>query len=598
MVKNRSADFAAIAARFGISEVTARLLVNRGLNTEGEMEAYLHPDLSQLHAAELLKDAEKTARILAQGIREGKRIRVIGDYDVDGVVSTYILTQTLTECGAAADFAIPERIRDGYGLSMRLVEEAAGQGIGTLLTCDNGIAAAEQTAYAKECGMTVLITDHHELPEVLPCADALVNPRQTDCAYPYKGLCGAAVAYKVAELIYEACGRKRECARKFIAFAAVATVCDVMELTGENRAIVSLGLSMLRNSEHPGIRALCEVNGIGREALNAYQLGFVLGPCINATGRLETAERGVRLLLAGSIEEAMPLAEELKGLNDIRKDMTAKGVQDAVRLVEGGGRDMALPDAQASGMGGELPGKRQEITDKVLVLLLENCHESLAGIIAGRLRERYNRPAIVLTRAKEGLKGSARSTERYSMFEKLTECRQFLTHYGGHPMAAGLSLPEENYLPLKNALNERCGLTEEDFTLKISVDAVLALSGLSLLLLEEFALLEPHGKGNEKPLFAERRLKVCRMTAIGKAHKMFRFLVEDAYGTQMDALYFGDGDALEEEMCARYGDGAVRELYCGRDAGVRMSAVYYPSVNEYRGTKKLQIVIQHVQWEA
>lgn len=597
MVKNRSADFAAIAARFGISEVTARLMVNRGLNTDEEMEAYLHPDLSQMHPAELLKDAGETARILARKIQEGERIRVIGDYDVDGVVSTYILMQALKECGAAVDFAIPERVRDGYGLNMRLVEEAWGQGIGTLLTCDNGIAAAEQTAYAKECGMTVLITDHHELPDVLPCADAVVNPRQEDCAYPYKGLCGAAVAYKVAELVYEACGRKRECAQKFIAFAAVATVCDVMELTGENRTIVSLGLSMLHNSENPGIRALCEVNGIPQETLNAYQLGFVLGPCINATGRLETAERGVRLLLAESEPEARPIAEELKNLNDIRKDMTARGVQEAVKLVEESGRALVMQDAQEPGVSGKISGQALEVTDKVLVILLEDCHESLAGIIAGRLRERYNRPVLVLTRAKEGLKGSARSIECYSMFEKLTECRQFLTQYGGHPMAAGLSLPEENFLPLKNALNERCGLTEQDLTLKISVDAVLALSGLSFALVEELARLEPHGKGNEKPLFAERRLKVCRMTAIGKSHKMFRFLLEDAYGTQMDALYFGDGEALEAEMCARYGDEAVRGLYCGRDMGVRMSVVYYPSINEYRGTRRLQVVIQHVQLE-
>lgn len=575
MVKNRSADFKAIAAQFGISEVTARLMVNRGIGSQEEMEAYLHPDATQLHPAKLLKDAKKTAEILAGKIREGKRIRVIGDYDVDGVVSTYILMQTLTECGAAADFAIPERVRDGYGLNLRLVKEAKEAEIDTLLTCDNGIAAAEQTAYAKECGMTVLVTDHHELPEKLPCADAIVNPKQEDCAYPYKGLCGAAVAYKVAELIYEACGSERGSAEKFLAFAAIATVCDVMELTGENRAIVSIGLSALHCTANPGIRAICEANGIRTETLNAYQLGFVVGPCINATGRLETAERGVRLLLAENEEDARPIAEKLKELNDIRKDMTAKGVEAAVAQVE----------------------HSKLLQDKVLVLLLEDCHESLAGIIAGRLRERYNRPVIVLTRAEEGLKGSARSTEKYSMFAKLTECGQFLEKYGGHPMAAGLSLAEENLLPLRAALNERCGLTEEDLTLKISIDAVLALSGLSFALVEELVVLEPHGKGNEKPVFAERNLKVCRMTAIGKGRKMFRFLVEDAYGTQMDALYFGDGEELEKEMIVGYGEEAVRRLYCGQEAGVRMSVVYYPSINEYRDMRKLQIVIQHVQWE-
>lgn len=575
MVKNKSADFRAIAARFHVSEVTARMMVNRGLADMGEMDAFLHPDKSQLHPAESLKDAARTAQLLAQRIRAGKRIRIIGDYDVDGVVSTYIFMETLIECGASADFAIPERIRDGYGLNMRLVAEAAADGVDTILTCDNGIAAVEQTAYAKECGMTVLITDHHELQEELPKADAVVNPKQPDCAYPYPGLCGAAVALKVAELIYEACGLPRERAEKFMAFAAIATVCDVMELTGENRTIVSLGLSALRRTQHFGIRALCEANGIPPETLGAYHLGFVIGPCINATGRLETAERGVRLLLADTMEKAEQIAGELKELNDIRKAMTAKGVAEAVEQVE----------------------STELCEDRVLVVLLADCHESLAGIIAGKLRERYNRPAIVLTKAKEGLKGSARSIEQYPMFEKLTECRELLSKYGGHPMAAGLSLPEENYLPLRQALNERCGLTEDDLTLKISIDAVLALSGLSFELVEELALLEPHGRGNEKPVFAERRLKVCRMTAIGRERKMFRFLVEDAYGRQMDALYFGDGEALETDMLSRYGEDAVRALYRGREAGVYMSVIYYPSVNEYRDMRTLQIVIQHVQWE-
>lgn len=573
MVKNRSADFKAIAARFGVSEVIARLMVNRGLKTPEEMGAYLHPDKAQLHAPERLKDAEKTAGILAEKIRAGERIRIIGDYDVDGVVSTYILMQTLTECGAAVDFAIPERVKDGYGLNLRLVKEAKEAGVDTLLTCDNGISAVEQTAYAKACGMTVLITDHHELPATLPDADVIVNPKQEDCHYPYKGLCGAAVAYKVAELIYAACGKERECAEKFVAFAAIATVCDVMDLTEENRAIVSMGLFALHQSENPGIRAICEANGICCETLNAYQLGYVVGPCINATGRLETAERGVRLLLSQDAEEAGSIAAKLKELNDIRKDMTAKGVKEAVEQVE----------------------NSELLQDKVLVLLLRDCHESLAGIIAGRLRERYNRPVIVLTEAEEGLKGSARSIPQYSMFEKLTECGQFLTKYGGHPMAAGLSLPEENLVPFRQALNERCGLTEEDLTLKISIDAVLALSGLSFGLVEELTVLEPHGKGNEKPVFAERNLKVCGMTAIGKERKMFRFLMEDAYGTRMDALYFGDGEALEQEMLSRYGKETVRGMYRGQDMGVCMSVIYYPSINEYRDTKKLQIVIQHVQ---
>lgn len=574
MVKNKSADFKAIAGHFGISEVTARLLVNRGLNDFEAMGCYLAPDISQLHDPQGMKDAGKAAGILAEKISEGKKIRIIGDYDVDGVVATYIFMETLLECGADVDYRIPERVRDGYGLNLRLVEEAAADGVDTILTCDNGIAAVEQVDFAKECGMCVVVTDHHELQEQLPKADALVNPKQMDCSYPYKGLCGAAVAYKVAELIYGACGKEKGSAEKFIAFAAIATVCDVMELTGENRTIVSLGLTALRSSTHCGIQALCAANGITGEALDTYRLGFVLGPCINATGRLETAERGVKLLLSKDGQEAQEIAEKLKELNEIRRDMTAKGVQAAVKIVEEKGEP-----------------------DRVLVVFLEDCHESLAGIIAGRLRERYNRPAIVLTRTEGGLKGSGRSTGQYSMFEKLTECREMLKQYGGHPMAAGLSLAEENYLPLVSQLNERCGLTEEDLTLKISIDAVLALTGLSFSLVEELNRLEPFGKGNEKPVFAERGLKLHRMTAIGKGRKMFRFLVEDAYGKQMDALYFGDGEVLEEEMIARYGEDVVRGLYGGVDMGVRMSVVYYPSINEYRDKRTLQIVLQHIMWQ-
>ena len=538
------------------------------------MGCYLAPDISQLHDPQGMKDAGKAAGILAEKISEGKKIRIIGDYDVDGVVATYIFMETLLECGADVDYRIPERVRDGYGLNLRLVEEAAADGVDTILTCDNGIAAVEQVDFAKECGMCVVVTDHHELQEQLPKADALVNPKQMDCSYPYKGLCGATVAYKVAELIYGACGKEKGSAEKFIAFAAIATVCDVMELTGENRTIVSLGLAALRSSTHCGIQALCAANGITGEALDTYRVGFVLGPCINATGRLETAERGVKLLLSKDGQEAQEIAEKLKELNEIRRDMTAKGVQAAVKIVEEKGEP-----------------------DRVLVVFLEDCHESLAGIIAGRLRERYNRPAIVLTRTEGGLKGSGRSTGQYSMFEKLTECREMLKQYGGHPMAAGLSLAEENYLPLVSQLNERCGLTEEDLTLKISIDAVLALTGLSFSLVEELNRLEPFGKGNEKPVFAERGLKLHRMTAIGKGRKMFRFLVEDAYGTQMDALYFGDGEVLEEEMIARYGEDVVRGLYGGVDMGVRMSVVYYPSINEYRDKRTLQIVLQHIMWQ-
>ncbi len=577
MVKNRSADFASICTKFGVSGVAARLMVNRGLTEEGEIEAYLHPSLSSLHPAALLKDAEKAADILAARLAERKKIRIIGDYDVDGVTAVYILLTALRECSReGADelvsYAIPDRVRDGYGINDRLVEEAIADGVDTILTCDNGIAAPEQTAAAKAHGLTVLITDHHELQEILPDADAIVNPKQPDCTYPYKGLCGAAIAFKLAGLLYQRRFGDERRAEKLLPFAAVATVCDVMELTGENRAIVSLGLAMLRSAENPGIRALMKVNGISPEQLSAYHLGFVLGPCLNATGRLSEAVRGVQLLQADDEEEAERLAQELKSLNDLRKQMTVQGVEESIRQVEEG-----------------------MLEDMVLVVFLPECHESLAGIVAGRLRERYNRPTLVITRSEDGLKGSGRSVEGYSMFEKLTECKDLLSRYGGHPMAAGFSLPEENLPVLRRQLNERCGLTEEDLTLKISIDAVLALSGLSEELVNELKLLEPFGRANEKPVFAERGLLVRRMTPIGKQRRMFRFLVEDAYGRQLDAVYFGDAEEMEQELLASFGEEEIRKMYQGRGSSARMSVIYYPTVNEFGGRRTLEIVIQRYQ---
>lgn len=575
MVKNKKADFAGIAQQFKVSEVIARMLVNRGLESLEKMQDYLYPCREQLHKAELLKDAVKAADILCEKIRQGRKIRVIGDYDVDGVVSTWILITALRECGADVDYAIPDRIRDGYGINLTMVEAAVRDEVDTILTCDNGIAAVEQTAYAKEHGLTMLITDHHDLQKVLPEADALVNPKQTDCSYPEKGLCGAAVAYKLTELLYERCQGSRVAAEKLLPFAAIATVCDVMELTGENRVIVSLGLKELRKTTHPGLRALMAENKLEPEKLSVYHLGYILGPCLNATGRLDSAKRGVRLLEAD--EAAAPeIARELKELNDRRKDMTAKELEKAVALVE----------------GSELK------KDRVLVVFLPDCHESLAGIIAGRLREKYNKPTIVLTRGQEGVKGSGRSIEGYHMFEKLSECAELLERFGGHPLAAGLSLPEANIEPLRCRLNAQCGLSDEDLTVKVSIDIVLSLSYLSEELIQELEVLEPFGKGNEKPVFAERNLKIRRMSPMGRTTRMFRFLVEDSFGTQMEAVYFGDADAMEADLIARFGEEEIRRLYQGRGEKATMSVIYYPSINEYMGVKKLQVVIQRYQLPA
>ncbi|MBQ9119077.1 MAG: single-stranded-DNA-specific exonuclease RecJ [Lachnospiraceae bacterium] len=575
MVKNKKADFGQIAQQFGVSEVIARMLVNRGLQDFEQMERYLQPTKEQLHPAALLKDAKKAADILCEKIRAGKKIRVIGDYDVDGIVSTWILITALRECGAQVDYAIPDRIRDGYGINLEMVKAAVAEGVDTILTCDNGIAAVEQTAYAKEHGLTMLITDHHDLQKELPTADALVNPKQEDCTYPEEGICGAVVAYKLTELLYECCGKTAANAEKLLPFAALATVCDVMELVGENRAIVSLGLRELRRTKHPGLLALLAENKLESEQLNVYHLGFILGPCLNAAGRLDSAARSVRLLDAGA-EEAAQLAQELKELNDRRKDMTARELEKAIELVE-----------------------HSELKhDRVLVVFLEDCHESLAGIIAGRLKEKYNRPTIVLTGANEGIKGSARSIEGYHMFESLSECAELLERFGGHPLAAGLSLKKENLEPLRRKLNEQCRLTEEDLTVKVSIDIVLSLSYLSEELIQELEILEPFGKGNEKPVFAERNLKICRMTPMGKNTRMFRFLVEDSFGTQMEAVYFGDADEMEAALVQRFGEAEIRRLYQGKGEQAQFSVIYYPSVNEYMGMKKLQIVIQRYQLPA
>lgn len=569
MIKNKATDFKALCDKFGINEVVARIMVNRNV-PEARMEEYLHPGVEYMHAPELLKDSVKTVRILKEKIEERKKIRVIGDYDVDGVTSTYILMTALRECGADADYAIPERIRDGYGINIRMVEEAVADGVDTILTCDNGIAAVEQTRYAKEHGLTVLITDHHELQEVLPEADAIVNQKQPDCNYPEREICGGVIAYKIAELLYETVLGKREAVKKLLPFAAIATVCDVMPLTGENRTIVSIGLEMLRNTTHSGILALMQVNQLDPKALVSYHLGFILGPCLNATGRLETAERGVRLLMADNEEEALKLASELKELNAQRKEMTALGTDEAKRQVEA--------------MGNLIP--------KVLVIYLPECHESLAGIIAGRIREAYNRPVIILTKAENGLKGSGRSTEFYPMFERLSECKELLSKFGGHPMAAGLSLPEENLEKFRLYLNDNCQMTDEMLEEKVSIDVVLSLSYLSEQLIDEMSVLEPFGKDNEKPIFAERKLKLLRMSAFGKNSKMLRFVVEDSHGTQMEAVYFGDGEKMENDLASRYGDDCVRALYQGRATGATMSVIYYPNINEYRGVRSLQIVIQ------
>lgn len=580
VLKNKKADFEAIMKKHGISECLTRLLVNRGLTEEEDIAAYLKPEYERICSPLLMKDLREACGILEDKIDKALPIRIVGDYDVDGVASTYILFQALTLCGARVDYEIPDRIKDGYGINEQIIDAAYEDGVDTILTCDNGIAAAEQIAKAKKLGMTVIVTDHHDIPfvmeaekkrYVLPAADAVVNPKQEDCGYPFKQLCGAAVAYKLMETLYE---RKKVPEEKLIPLreaVAIATVCDVMELTGENRILVKKGLELLRKTKNLGLKALLEKNGIAVENLSAYHLGFVIGPCLNAGGRLDTAKKGLRLLLAETREEAEKQAEELKNLNDLRKQMTEEGFINAVDMIE------STPLNQ----------------DKVLVVHLPDCHESLAGIIAGRLRERYNKPAIVLTDAHDMVKGSGRSIEKYNMHEELTRCKEYLVKFGGHPMAAGMTLAPSSVNPLRRSLNANTTLTEEDLTPKVVIDVVLPLGHISEELVEELNLLEPFGKGNEKPLFADRSLQILKLAVLGKNRNVIKLLVKNQYGKEMDAMYFGDTSSFLSSLEKACGKDELDKAFQNRTNKIQLSLTYYPSINEYNGNRNLQIIIQN-----
>lgn len=581
-LKNKKEDFIKIANDHRISEVLARLLVNRGLVNSEDINAYLNSSTDTMHNPHQLKDVDYACDILEEKIRSNTRIRIVGDYDVDGVVSTFLLFTALSRVGANVDYEIPERMKDGYGININIIKAAKEAGVDTIITCDNGIAAIEQIRYAKEIGMTVIVTDHHDIPfvenegvrtEVLPPADAIVNPKQHDCNYPFPSICGAVVAFKLIEVLYERFHVDKEETKKLLAYAAIATVCDVMDLVNENRVIVKYGLNLLRNTDNKGLEALMELHQINTFKLSAYHLGFIIGPCLNASGRLETAKIGLSLLLEQDGDSARKIAAQLKELNDKRKDMTARGLEEAIEIIE----------------------TTDLINHKVLVVYLPDCHESLAGIIAGRIRERYHKPAIVLTKAHEGVKGSARSIEQYNMFEELTKCKEYLDKFGGHPMAAGLSLKEENVEPLRTALNQRTELTEEDFINKISIDVLMPIGYVKEELVEELELLEPFGKGNEKPVFAEKNLSIIKADILGKNRNTLKLKVENQYGKRMDALYFNQIDQFNEYLIDKYGNNEVDKLYKGIPNEIKISALYYPNINEYNGVKTPQIIIQGIQ---
>ena len=562
----KKADFNSIARKYHISPITARLIRNRDVVGDEAIDYYLNGTIADLYDGMLMQDMDKAVEILAEKIAEEKPIRIIGDYDIDGVNATYILQEGLSGLGAQVDTDIPDRIKDGYGLNIDLIDRALDDGVDTIITCDNGIAASDEIAYGKKNGLTVIVTDHHEIPYVemngekeymLPRADAVVDPHRPDCEYPFKGLCGAAVAYKLIEALYNVMQRDPEDVDYLMENVAIATVGDVMDLTGENRIFVKQGLEMLKRTKNQGLKALIECTGIDTERLNTYHIGFVLGPCINASGRLDTAKRALELLNAKSRREAVMLAEDLKALNDSRKEMTEKGVEEAVQMIEG----TSLKE------------------DKVLVVYLPDCHESIAGIIAGRIKERYYRPAFVLTKAEEGVKGSGRSIESYDMFAQMCRCRALFTKFGGHKLAAGLSLEEGNVERFRRTINELADLTEEDLQMKVSIDMLLPFPYITEQLIGELQLLEPFGKGNTKPLFAERNLRVISPRIFGKNRNVLKCRLEDAAGNQMEAVYFGDVEACLKAM----------------EEKQVMSFTYYPSVNEYMGRRTLQLTIVNYQ---
>ena len=553
----KKADFNSIARKYHISPITARLIRNRDVVGDEAIDYYLNGTIADLYDGMLMQDMDKAVEILAEKIAEEKPIRIIGDYDIDGVNATYILQEGLSGLGAQVDTDIPDRIKDGYGLNIDLIDRALDDGVDTIITCDNGIAASDEIAYGKKNGLTVIVTDHHEIPYVemngekeymLPRADAVVDPHRPDCEYPFKGLCGAAVAYKLIEALYNVMQRDPEDVDYLMENVAIATVGDVMDLTGENRIFVKQGLEMLKRTKNQGLKALIECTGIDTERLNTYHIGFVLGPCINASGRLDTAKRALELLNAKSRREAVMLAEDLKALNDSRKEMTEKGVEEAVQMIEG----TSLKE------------------DKVLVVYLPDCHESIAGIIAGRIKERYYRPAFILTKAEEGVKGSGRSIESYDMFAQMCRCRALFTKFGGHKLAAGLSLEEGNVERFRRTINELADLTEEDLQMKVSIDMLLPFPYITEQLIGELQLLEPFGKGNTKPLFAR---------IFGKNRNVLKCRLEDAAGNQMEAVYFGDVEACLKAM----------------EEKQVMSFTYYPSVNEYMGRRTLQLTIVNYQ---
>ena len=589
MVAAKRADFNAISAKYNISPVLARIIRNRDVIEDKDIQKFLYGTRKDMYSPYMLKDMTKAVDILMNKISQGKHIRIIGDYDIDGICSTYILYKGLSSCGANVDTAIPHRIKDGYGLNDNLIQEAYDAGADTILTCDNGIAAFSQIEFAKTLGMTVIVTDHHEVPYEedengrhynVPMAAAVIDPKQEDCEYPFPEICGAVVAYKLILALVSKMENttwesvmESELGLELLEMSAFATIGDVMELKDENRIIVKNGLELMANTRNLGLKALMDVNSIEPTNVKPYTIGFVLGPCLNATGRLDTALNALELFKTKSMDEAAMLAGDLKAMNDSRKELTLKGVEEAVYKIEN-------TDIK---------------NDKVIVVYLPDVHESLAGIIAGRIREKYTKPTFVLTRAEDGVKGSGRSIDAFHMYDEMTKCKELFTKYGGHKLAAGLSLEEKNVDILRKTLNANCNLTEEDFVEKVLIDVPMPMDYVSFDFIDELDILEPFGNGNPKPQFAQKNLAFKSGRILGANKNVAKYSVENESGKKFEMIYFGDIEALNEYMISKFGQNQVENLYRGYGDSIQLSVVYYPDINEYKGNTSIQMVMKYYQ---
>lgn len=574
-LQTKKADFNGIAKKYNISPITARLMRNRDVISEKEINQYLNGTINEISSPWLFKDMDKAVNILSIKINNENKIRIICDYDVDGICSGYILHTCLKYLGADVDVVVPHRIEDGYGINERLIQQAYDQGVDTIVTCDNGIAAIKQIEYAKELGMTVVVTDHHEVvfeenngekKYILPNADAIVNHKQIDCQYPFKELCGAMVAFQFMRALFENMHVSERFILKLLPYGAMATVCDVVELKGENRIIVKEGLEALKTNNDIGINALINQCKLNKKNLDSYHFGFVLGPCLNASGRLDTAKKAMDLLECEDEKHAEVLAESLKKLNDERKDLTEKGTKEAIE-------------------------KAEQLDDSVLVIYLEHCHESIAGIIAGRVREKYNKPTIVLTDAVEGVKGSGRSIEEYDMYAELTKVKELFTKFGGHKMAAGVSLPKENIDILRKKLNENCNLTQEDLYLKVWIDMQLPLEYVTMNMIQELSIIKPFGKGNEKPIFAEKHLKINKLQILGKNGNVLKLTITNSSSYTMTAMIFSRVIDFMEFLKNKFGQEEINKALVGEKNNIEIMATYYPTINEFNGNSQIQIVI-------